>query len=108
MSEHRSISPHLLRARSLQQAADLAGDPGRDARFIAGATALQLEWSRGGAPPACLVDVTALADLAGIVETTSGGIRIGAASRLAELERNAVLAQQWPLLIRTIAAIAAA
>jgi xanthine dehydrogenase D subunit len=107
MSDHRIVSPRLLRARSLRQAAALTKDAGPDARFVAGATALQLEWSRGVAPPACLVDVTPLAELAGVSSIKTGGIRIGAASRLAELERNDVLAQGLPLLMRTIATIAA-
>src|SRR5580700_2083041 len=107
MSQHRRISPQLVRARSLQEAADLAGDAGCGARFIAGATALQLEWSRGEAPPARLVDIASLPDLDGVGETGDGGIRIGAANRLAALERHASLAPRWPLLIRTIGTIAA-
>ncbi|HTV35026.1 MAG TPA: molybdopterin cofactor-binding domain-containing protein [Xanthobacteraceae bacterium] len=107
MSPQRRFFAEVLRARSLAQAAELVADADREACFVAGATALQLEWIRSKPAGRRLVDVTRLRELAGVSETATGGIRIGAATRLAALERDTMLRHRQPLLIQAIATIAA-
>jgi xanthine dehydrogenase D subunit len=68
---------------------------------------LQLEWRRGAEPPSHLVDVTGLPELSGIAETATGTIRIGAATRLAALERDRCVAERLPLLAETVRRVAA-
>ena len=107
MGPRRKVSPEVLRVRSLAHAAELVGTAGGDACFVAGATALQLQWSRGERMAPRLVDVTALRELAGVIENANGSIRIGAAIRLGALERDDVLRRRQPLLIEAIASVAA-
>jgi FAD binding domain in molybdopterin dehydrogenase len=54
----------VLRPKSLGEAVDFLGEAG--GRIVGGATALQLEWLRGEPRPVQLIDVTGLAELAGI------------------------------------------
>ena len=77
----------ILRAGSLQEAAQLAARFGGEARWVAGATALQLEWRRGVRPPAYLIDLNGLGELRGMSENADGVHRIGALTRLCELEK---------------------
>lgn len=93
----------ILRAGSLQEAAQLAARFGGEARWVAGATALQLEWRRGVRPPAYLIDLNGLGELRGMSENADGVHRIGALTRLCELEKADLL----PLLATTIPRIAA-
>ena len=92
--------PRILRPGSLPEAAELAARLGSQARIVAGATALQLEWRHGVRPPPYLIDLMGLTELTGIGETTGGVLRIGASTRLRALEE--VVAQRLPLLATTI------
>jgi CO/xanthine dehydrogenase FAD-binding subunit len=96
----------VRRPRSLAEAADFLAQAASEGRIVAGATALQLEWRRGEPQPAQLIDITGLAELAGI-SATAGHIRIGAATRLAELEESRLVAEQVPLLAETLGRVAA-
>jgi CO/xanthine dehydrogenase FAD-binding subunit len=96
----------VRRPRSLAEAADVLAQVAGAGRVVAGATALQLEWRRGQPLSAYLIDVTGLADLAGI-SAGAGRIRIGAATRLAELEESRLVAEQLPLLAETLGRVAA-
>jgi CO/xanthine dehydrogenase FAD-binding subunit len=100
-----TAAARVLHARSLQEAADLAGRFGTDARLVAGATALQLEWRHGGRPPAHLIDLTALPELDGARESANGDLRIGALTRLSKLERG--IGERVPLLAETVRRVAA-
>jgi xanthine dehydrogenase D subunit len=107
MSLGLNITPEVLRARSLAEAVDLVTDPKVEARIVGGATALQLAWRRGESLVRRLVDVTALDELVGVAEAAGGSFRIGAATRLAALERDALLRRRQPLLLQAIATVAA-
>jgi nicotinate dehydrogenase large molybdopterin subunit len=98
-------APRVLRAGSLQEAAALVARFGDDARLVAGATALQLEWRRGARPPVHLIDLTALPELSGLNEAASGDLRIGALTRLCELEHG--IAERWAPLAETVRRVAA-
>jgi CO/xanthine dehydrogenase FAD-binding subunit len=100
-----TAAPRVVRARSLQEAADLVARFGDDARMVAGATALQLEWRRGARTPAHLIDLTALPELSGLSERPNGDLRIGAVTRLSELEHG--IAERLPLLAETVRRVAA-
>jgi xanthine dehydrogenase D subunit len=123
----------VLRPASTAEAvAWAASAPG--ARFVAGGTALQLEWHRGVAPPATLIALHGIAALTGIdwfsgaidqsrqavgsgcgainpvggAPDHSGGIiRIGASTPLGDLERDHQVRSRLPLLAAAIAGVAA-
>ncbi|MGA7323652.1 MAG: FAD binding domain-containing protein, partial [Rhodomicrobium sp.] len=77
-----------------------------DCRFVAGGTALQLEWAAGLPQPERLVNLGGVAGLKSIV-CGEDQIQIGALLTLAALERHPGIATKLPLLasaIRTVAA----
>ena len=96
----------VRRPRSLAEAVDVFAQIAGEGRVVGGATALQLEWRRGQPLPAYLIDVTGLAELAGI-SAGAGHIRIGAATQLAELEESRLVVEQLPLLAETLGRVAA-
>jgi nicotinate dehydrogenase large molybdopterin subunit len=97
-------APRVLRPKSLGEAVNFLGEAG--GRIVGGATALQLEWLRGEPRPTQLIDVTGLAELAGIAGDAKY-LSIGAATRLAELEESQIVADQAPLLAETVGRVAA-
>jgi xanthine dehydrogenase D subunit len=97
-------APRVLRPKSLGEAVDILGEAG--GRIVGGATALQLEWRRGEPRPAQLIDITGLAELAGIAADAEY-LSIGAATRLAEIEESPIVTEQAPLLAETLGRVAA-
>jgi xanthine dehydrogenase D subunit/xanthine dehydrogenase C subunit len=76
------------------------------ARFVAGGTALQLEWANGITAPATLIALGDIADLKGV--TRRGDlVRIGALTPLADLERHHDIHNALPLLAAAIQSVAA-
>jgi len=95
----------VRRPRSIADAVEsVASLP--SARFVAGGTALQLEWARGIAAPTTLVALGDIADLKG-VSRRDGLLRIGALTPLAELERDPDVTTHLPLLTAAIKGVAA-
>jgi CO/xanthine dehydrogenase Mo-binding subunit/CO/xanthine dehydrogenase FAD-binding subunit len=88
-------SPALRRPRSTAEALVMAAEPG--ARMVAGGTALQLDWARGGERPTRLLDLGGIAALRG-VSTDGGRLRIGALTSLADLLRDPQVGEGLPLL----------
>jgi xanthine dehydrogenase D subunit/xanthine dehydrogenase C subunit len=76
------------------------------ARFVAGGTALQLDWNRGLDAPDLLIALGGISALRG-VSADGGVIRIGALTPLGELERDSRLASAVPLLASAIGGVAA-
>lgn len=72
-----------------------------DATFVAGGTLLQLDWNQGVRPAAVLVALDRMAFLRGVV-CAAEGIRIGAATTLAALEKEALVARHLPMLLAAI------
>ncbi|MDV2985190.1 UNVERIFIED_CONTAM: molybdopterin-dependent oxidoreductase [Methylobacteriaceae bacterium AG10] len=97
---------HVLRPRDAEEALAALARHGGEARVAAGATALQLDWAAGAARPALLIDLSDLPDLRGIA-ASSDGLRIGAATPLAEIEADASVARLAPLLARAVRTVAA-
>ena len=87
----------ILRPETRLQAVAMLADAGPGARFSAGSTALQAEWSLGRPRPAALVDIAALDGLSGIV-STEDGLRIGANQSLSTIIASSVVAAGCPLL----------
>lgn len=102
----RAGHPHVLRPGSAAEALGLLTRHGPAARPAAGATALQLDWAAGAGRPDILVDLSALPELHGVQEAEEG-LRIGAATPLAEIEADAGIARLAPLLRAAAATVAA-
>nr|WP_281380239.1 molybdopterin cofactor-binding domain-containing protein [Prosthecomicrobium pneumaticum] len=94
-----------MRPATLAEAVAAAAMPG--AVPIGGATALQLDWAAGAARPGLLVDLTRCAALSGSGVEPDGGLRIGAAARLAALEHDPHAAAGAPLLLAALRSVAA-
>ncbi len=85
-----------VKAQSLQQAADfLAANP--DARPLAGGMTLIPTLKARLAQPSHLIDIAALAELAGIAEK-NGALAIGAATHHADVARSEVVKKTIPAL----------
>ncbi len=74
-------------------------------RAIAGGTLIQLGWARGEPQPDVLVDLSRLG-LAGIT-FSEGHVRIGAMTRLSDIERDPLVALHLPLLAQAVRSVAA-
>ncbi|HEY5896579.1 MAG TPA: xanthine dehydrogenase family protein subunit M [Burkholderiales bacterium] len=83
------------RAKSLAEAFDLIERPG--ARVLAGGQSLIPSLNMRLASPELLVDISSLKELTGI-EPRPTGLRVGALTTHAQIEKSAVVAQHVPLL----------
>lgn len=93
------------RADTLHRALEQARTP--DTMFLAGGTEL-LNWARIGIEaPAHLVDISHLPGLDDI-ETTGGGVRIGALCRLNDVAQHPHIASSYPVLSQSILKAASA
>ena len=95
--------PHSV-AEAVQLLADLAGEPG-GAKVLAGGQSLVPLMSMRLAAPGHLVDVNHIPGL-DTVETTAGGVRVGALARHAQVERDAAARSGVPLLSQALAHVA--
>lgn len=93
----------VLRPSTIEEA--LALSVGDDTYFAAGGTLIQLDWALGLRPTRRLVRLDGIAGLGGM-EVTPDGIRIGALTTLAALERHAGVAEALPLLLAAVKATA--
>jgi CO/xanthine dehydrogenase FAD-binding subunit len=86
-------TPHAL-AEVLQ----LLDRYGPAARVIAGGTDLMPKLRNGRLSPAHLVSLNRVAELAGIEETEDGGLVIGGATRIFDVQRHPVVRERFPAL----------
>jgi len=93
----------VLRPEGTAEAAGLIARPGHVA--VGGGTLLQLQWAAGEPKPEALVDLSGVG-LVGISE--DGGLRIGAATRLSDIETSAEVGAAAPLLARAVRDVGAA
>jgi xanthine dehydrogenase YagS FAD-binding subunit len=70
---------------------------------LAGGTDLLVEIEEGLRRPATLVDVRRVRELHGVTSLADGTLRIGAATTLATVERDAAVRESYPLLARAVA-----
>jgi xanthine dehydrogenase C subunit len=84
----------------------LMGDAEGTTRLAAGATALQLEWAMGKAPPDILVDISALPGM-GAVSVADDRLRIGACVTLNSLIADDRISGRLPMLHTALGNVAA-
>jgi carbon-monoxide dehydrogenase medium subunit len=87
-----------IAATSLQQALSLKAEHGDEAKFLAGGQSLMPAMNFRLAQPAILIDINQIEDLSGIRSVTGGGAHIGALTRYYQLERDAGMIRDCPLL----------
>jgi CO/xanthine dehydrogenase FAD-binding subunit len=87
-----------IAATSLQQALSLKAEHGDEAKFLAGGQSLMPAMNFRLAQPAILIDINQIEDLSGIRPSTDGGAHIGALTRYYQLERDAGMIRDFPLL----------
>lgn len=83
---------------SLDEALEALADPSLESRPLAGGQSLVPMLNFRLAAPERLVDLNRVEELAGVEETESGGLRLGAMTRHATLERDPLIARGAPLL----------
>lgn len=96
----------VVRPLDAAEAVAILRHHGPAARVAVGGTALQLDWAAGAPMPGIIIDLSALTDIRGI-STEEGGVRIGAATPLTDIEADPTVTRRLPLLraaIRTVAA----
>ena len=86
-----------VKAASLEQALQLLGEHGDDARVLAGGQTLMATLNMRLSEPALLIDITGLAALRGI-ERRGDALRIGALATHTQIGESALVAQLAPLL----------
>jgi CO/xanthine dehydrogenase FAD-binding subunit len=87
-----------IAATSLEQALSLKAEYGDEAKFLAGGQSLMPAMNFRLARPAILIDINQIKELAGIRPGNSGGTGIGALTRYYQLERDAGMTRDFPLL----------
>ena len=95
-----------VRAETVAHALDLLASHGDDAKLIAGGQSLVPALNLRLLSPSILVDIGRLTELAGIVATSDGGLRIGAMTRHAEVLSSPLVAARCPLLADAAAHVA--
>jgi aerobic carbon-monoxide dehydrogenase medium subunit len=98
------MSPfELLEPRSLREAIGLLDPSDATVRPISGGTAVMLMMKAGILRPRRLVSLRAIdGGLAGVEARPDGGLRIGAMTPLADLERAELVRKGWPVIARTL------
>ena len=76
-----------------------------EARYLAGGTDMIVNVRRGIETPTALIDLSGVADMAGI-EVADDRVRVGAGARLRELADHAVLRRDYPAVAEAAAAVA--
>jgi len=94
----------LLKPTTVDEAAELAGQH-EGARFLAGGTDIIVNLRRSIGEASALIDLSGVEDLNGI-GTQDGRLRIGAAVRLADIERDRTLARSYPAICRAAGEVA--
>lgn len=92
--------------RTLDEALSHLAEYGYDAKILAGGQSLVPMLNFRLAQPAVLVDLNNIPDLAYIREGDSGGVRLGAMTRHAQVERDPIIAERAPLIHETMPLIA--
>ncbi|MCO6453345.1 MAG: xanthine dehydrogenase family protein subunit M [Caldilineales bacterium] len=92
--------------RTLDEAIDLVAEHGYDAKILAGGQSLIPTMNFRLAQPAVLIDLNHIPELNYIQPNRDGGVRIGAMTRQARVERDDLIAAATPLIHDTIPHIA--
>ena len=93
----------VYRPATLDEATALLSRHGTEAAVYAGGTDLLVRLkNRLAQAPAYLVDIKKIENLRYIKEEADGGVRIGALTKLAEMEESALLEKKYPMLVKAI------
>jgi len=92
------------RARTVEEALDLAAESGEDGKFLAGGHSLLPLMKLRFAVPEVLIDIGRLGELS-YIRDEDGHIAIGALTRHHDLEHSGLLAAELPLLARAAGAV---
>src|ERR1051325_3009526 len=87
----------LFQPRSAAEAIDLLEQHGDDAQIVAGGAMLLILMQQGLMSPGVLVSVSDIPELSRC-EDDNGGVRIGAATTLRQIEQSALVAERYPIL----------
>lgn len=82
---------------SLEEAIGILESEGTGARVIAGGTDLVVDMKTGRVRPSTVVNIKGIDGLAGI-EAVDGGVRIGALTRVADIQASPLVAERIPAL----------
>jgi carbon-monoxide dehydrogenase medium subunit len=93
-------------ANSLAQALALKAEHGDEAKFLAGGQSLMPTMNFRLARPAVLIDINPIEEIAGIRPDADGRVRIGALTRYYQMQRDATLMANIPLLEEALPHIA--
>jgi aerobic carbon-monoxide dehydrogenase medium subunit len=101
----KPVAFQVERPASVDEACERLSDEGREAKVLAGGQSLVPLLNFRLARPDVLVDLNPLAELRGLrVET--GELRVGAMTRLAEMERSPLVRDGWQLVAEALPAVA--
>jgi xanthine dehydrogenase YagS FAD-binding subunit len=93
----------IYRPTSVEEAIQILSRHGSEAAVYAGGTDLLIRLkNRLQQAPTYLVDIKPISNLRYISETSDGGVRIGAATKLAELADSSLLQKKYPMLVEAI------
>ena len=96
----------VYRPTTIEEATGLLSRHGGEAAVYAGGTDLLVRLkNRLVQAPAYLVDIKKIENLRYIKEDADGGVRIGALTKLAEMEESELLKKKYPMLVKAIGMI---
>ena len=96
----------VYRPTTIEEAASILSRHGGEAAVYAGGTDVLIRLKNGlMQAPSYLVDIKKIDNLRYIREDADGGVRIGALTRLVEMEESALLAKKYPMLVKAIGMI---
>jgi carbon-monoxide dehydrogenase medium subunit len=84
--------------KTIEEACSLLSQFGEDAKVLAGGTDLIPRMGHGLMAPTHIVNIKRVRDLNSIIEEAGNGLRIGALITLAELARNPVIRDRFPMI----------
>lgn len=96
----------FVEAASLEDASEMLATAPNRAMVIAGGTDIMGEIKERVVTPETLVSLLNVSDLRGIDTDSSGGLRIGAMTTLAEIEGYSSVAERYPALAQAVASVA--
>ena len=93
----------IYRPRTTGEAIQILSSHGNEAAVYAGGTDLLIRLkNRLQQAPTYLVDIKKIDGLRYIKEDTQGGVRIGAATKLAEMAESSLLQERYPMLVQAV------
>jgi 4-hydroxybenzoyl-CoA reductase subunit beta len=96
----------LLRPTTINEAASMLEEHGRQARLIAGGTDILVNMKHGLLEPAYLIDLTSVEGLNEVIESPEGGMIIGALCKLADIAEHGLIQARYPSLADALSQVA--